>query len=88
MLGNFNKSMDLLSVETFDKDTQIYAAKDSRVDILSFSEQKFLKTLSRGVISLVKQSGSFIEFSLAPIMITNKSIQSKNFRISKCYGKT
>ena len=81
MIRNYNDFKDLLSVETLDKKTHIYAAKDSRVDILSFSEQKSLKTLSRGVISLVKQSGSFIEFSLAPIMITNKSIQSKNFRI-------
>ena len=80
MIRNYNNFKDLLSVETLDKDTHIYAAKDSRVDILSFSEQKSLKTLSRGVISLVKQSGSYIEFSLAPIMIANKSIQSKNFR--------
>ena len=80
MIRNYNNFKDLLSIETLDKDTHIYAAKDSRVDILSFSGQKSLKTLTRGVISLVKQSESFIEFSLAPIMITNKSLQSKNFR--------
>ena len=79
-LKNYNKFVDLLSVETIDKDTQIYAAKDSRVDILSFSDQKILKTLSRGIISLVKQNGSYIEFSLAPIMVLNKTVQSKNFR--------
>lgn len=79
-LRNYNKFVDLLSVETIDKDTQIYAAKDSRVDILSFSDQKILKTLSRGIISLVKQNGSYIEFSLAPIMVVNKTVQSKNFR--------
>jgi len=79
-LTNYNKFVDLLSVETIDKDTQIYAAKDSRVDILSFSDQNILKTLSRGIISLVKQNGSYIEFSLAPIMVVNKTVQSKNFR--------
>jgi RNase P/RNase MRP subunit p30 len=80
LIRGYNNFTELLSVETLDKETQIYAAKDSRVDILLFSDQEILKTLSRGTISLVKQSGSYIEFSLAPIMVANKTIQSKNFR--------
>lgn len=81
-IKNYNKFSDILSVETSDKEIQIHAARDSRVDIISFSEHDILKTLTPGVISLIKQNSSFIEFSLAPIMENNKSFQSKNFRNS------
>ena len=80
IIKDYNNFSNILSVETPDKDAQLYAAKDSRVDLISFSAQTILKTLTPGVISLAKQNGSFIEFSLAPIMVSNKSIQSKNFR--------
>ncbi len=76
-LDNFN---DILSVESLNKEVQIQAARDSRVDIISFSHQETLKTLTPGIISLTKQNNSFIEFSLAPIMVLNKATQSKNFR--------
>ena len=79
-IKNYNNFSDILSVETSNKEIQIHAARDSRVDILSFSDQGILKTLTPGVISLTKQNNSFIEFSLAPIMVNNKSFQSKNFR--------
>ena len=79
-IKNYNNFSDILSVETSNKEIQIHAARDSRVDILSFSDQSILKTLIPGVISLAKQNNSFIEFSLAPIMVNNKSFQSKNFR--------
>ena len=79
-IKNYNKFSDILSVETSDKEIQIHAARDSRVDIISFSEPDILKALTLGVISLVKQNNSFIEFSLSPIMENNKSFQSKNFR--------
>jgi RNase P/RNase MRP subunit p30 len=72
---------DIISVESSNKEVQIYAARDKRVDILSFSQLDLLKSLTPGIISLVKQNDSFIEFSLAPIMNMNRSIQSKNFRI-------
>ena len=81
-IKNYNRFSDILSVETSDKEIQIHAARDSRVDIISFSEHDILKTLTPGVISLIKQNSSFIEFSLAPIMENNKSFQSKNFRNS------
>jgi len=67
-------------VESADKKIQIQAAKDSRVDVVSFSEQAVLRTIFPGVISLTKQNQSFIEFSLASIMVKNKSLQSKNLR--------
>lgn len=80
IIKEYNNFTDLLSVETPDKEIQLYAARDSRVDLISFSDQKIIKTLTPGVISLAKQYKTFIEFSLSPIMVTNKSIQSKNFR--------
>ena len=79
-LKGIGHSSDIIVVESSDKKIQIQAAKDSRVDIISFSEQSVLKTIFPGVISLTKQNQSFIEFSLAPIMVKNKSLQSKNLR--------
>lgn len=76
----YNNFPEILSVESFNKDIQIQAARDSRVDILSFSNPQIIKTITPGVISLTKQNNSFLEFSLASILITNKVNQSKNFR--------
>jgi len=70
----------ILSIESLNKDIQIQAAKDSRIDLISFSDQDILKTITPGVISLTKQNKSFIEFSLSSIMAKNKANQSKNFR--------
>ena len=77
----FHNFEDILSIETGNKEIQIRAARDSRVDIISFSEPNILKTLTPGIISLTKQNNSYIEFSLAPIMVKNRSVQSRNFRI-------
>jgi len=63
-----------------DKNIQIQAAKDSRVDIISFSDQNVIKTISPGIISLIKQNRSFIEFSLASIMTRNQAVQSRYLR--------
>ena len=79
-IKEYNKFEDIISVESNNKDIQIHAARDSRVDIVSFSEQNILKTLTTGLISLIKQNNSFIEFSLAPLMTKNKALQSKIFR--------
>jgi len=75
--GNFT---DILSIESLNREVQLQSAKDSRVDIVSFSDPEIIKTMTPGVISLTKQNNSFIEFSLAPIMVRNKAVQSKNFR--------
>ncbi|MFX1276009.1 MAG: RNase P subunit p30 family protein [Promethearchaeota archaeon] len=79
-IKKYHNFEDILCVESINKDVQIHAARDSRVDLISFSEQNILKTLTIGVLSLVKQNNSFIEFSLAPIMKKNMQVQSKNFR--------
>ncbi len=70
----------IISVESSDRKVQIQAAKDSRVDMLSFSAEKIIKTITPGVISLTKQNNSFIEFSLESIMVKNKAIQSRVLR--------
>ena len=79
-ISQFNNNHDIVSLESSDKQIQIQAAKDARVDIISYSSIEILKTISPGVISLTKQNNSFIEFSLAPIFVESKSIQSKNLR--------
>jgi len=70
----------ITSVESSDRKVQIQAAKDSRVDIISFSDEYIIKTITPGVISLTKQNNSFIEFSLGPIMVKNKAVQSRFLR--------
>lgn len=79
-IKRFNNYPEILSVETSNKDIQIHAVRDSRVDLISFSHPEMIKTLTNGVISLAKQNNSFIELSLSSIMVKNRSIQSKNFR--------
>ncbi|TFF88858.1 MAG: hypothetical protein EU550_00445 [Promethearchaeota archaeon] len=84
----YNEYPYIISIETPNTEIQVNAARDSRVDIISFSEMHILKTLSAGVISLTKQNDSFIEFSLHSIMCDKKVQQSKNFRqIYKYFGK-
>ena len=79
-IKKFNNFTDILSIESLNREVQLQCSKDSRVDIVSFSDPEIIKTLTPGVISLTKQNNTFIEFSLAPIMVNNKTIQSKNFR--------
>ena len=80
-LRHYNKFPYIISLETPEKEIQIQAAKDSRVDVLSYSNPVNMKTATSGVISLAKQNGTFIEFSLAAIMEKNKGLQSKNLRL-------
>ncbi len=79
-IKHFNNFSEILSIESLNKEVQLYAARDSRVDIVSFSDPEIIKTLTPGVISLTKQNNSFIEFSLAPIIGKSKVNQSKSFR--------
>ncbi|MFW9772301.1 MAG: RNase P subunit p30 family protein [Candidatus Heimdallarchaeota archaeon] len=79
-IKNHNDFKEIISVESSDKEVQLQSARDSRVNIVSFSDPEIIKTLTPGVISLTKQNNSFIEFSMAPLMVKNKAIQSKNFR--------
>ena len=79
-IRKYNNFQDILSIESLNKEVQLHSAKDSRVDLVSFSDPEILQTLTPGVISLTKQNNSFIEFSLAPLLVSNKTNQSKNFR--------
>jgi RNase P/RNase MRP subunit p30 len=79
-IKKLSKFYDILSVESLNRDVQLMGARDSRVAIISFSDPEIIKTLTPGVISLTKQNNTFIEFSLAPILVRNKTVQSKNFR--------
>lgn len=79
-LSTNKKLPTIISIETPIKEIQIQAAKDSRVDVISFANPQIMKTLTPGVISLSKQNRSFIEISLSSMMVVNKAQQSKNFR--------
>jgi len=79
-IKTYEKQPHIISVETANKEIQIRAARDSRVDLLSFSDPAILKTLDKGVLSLTKQNNSFIELSLSPLMEDNKYLQSRYFR--------
>ena len=79
-IKKYSNFSDIVSVESLNREVQLHSARDSRVDIVSFSDPEIIKTLTPGVISLTKQNSTFIEFSLASIMVRNKRIQSKNFR--------
>ncbi|MFX1313379.1 MAG: RNase P subunit p30 family protein [Promethearchaeota archaeon] len=79
-INNYNDFSDVISIESLNRDVLLNAAKDSRVQIISFSDPEIIKKLSSGIISLSKQNKSFIEFSLAPIMESDKKVQSKNLR--------
>ncbi|TFF95854.1 MAG: hypothetical protein EU544_01870 [Promethearchaeota archaeon] len=79
-LNKFNNYPYILAVESPNVEIYNLAARDSRVDLLSFSELKYLNKVTPGILSLIKQNNKFIEFSFAPLMEDNRVKQSKNFR--------
>lgn len=79
-IKKYSNFKGIISLESLNKEVQLQSAKDTRIDIISFSDPEIIKTISPGVISLTKQNNSFLEFSLAPIIVRNKALQSKNFR--------
>ncbi|MHA1338206.1 MAG: RNase P subunit p30 family protein [Promethearchaeota archaeon] len=70
----------IIVVESNDKKIRAFAAKDSRVDLISLSNIQMVKELTYGLISLTKGNNSFIEFSLSPILKSNRFEQSKYLR--------
>jgi len=80
-IKKYDNFSDILSVESGNKEVQIFCARDTRIDVISFSYPHIAKTLTPGVLSLSKQYNSFIEFSFSPIFNENKTIQSKNIRL-------
>ncbi|MFO8019297.1 MAG: RNase P subunit p30 family protein [Promethearchaeia archaeon] len=81
-IQKFNNFKYLLAVESSNKRIQLKASKDSRVDILTFSNIRKIKSISKGVLSLLSQNNTYLELSLSPLLINNKSEQSRNFRIT------
>ncbi|MBD3193778.1 MAG: hypothetical protein GF317_01895 [Candidatus Lokiarchaeota archaeon] len=79
-IRNYSNSRDIVSIETNNQGIQLQAVKDSRVDVISYSNLKLLKSLSKGVLSLASQNSTFIEITLDMIFNKNRSIQSKTFR--------
>lgn len=79
-IRKFNKVEEIISIESSDKDVQNYAARDSRIDLISFSNYGLLKSFSDGVVSLAKQYNTYIELCLKSVMIEKRSYQSKIFR--------
>lgn len=79
-IKKYHRYPEIVSVESINKKVQLKASKDSRIDIVSFSDQKILKSLTEGVVSLVDQNNSFLEFSLEPIMRKSWREQSRNLR--------
>ncbi|MGV9172255.1 MAG: RNase P subunit p30 family protein [Promethearchaeia archaeon] len=80
-IQKFNNFGNILAVESADKKVQLKASKDSRVDVLSFSNINYIKRISKGVLSLLSQNNTYLELSLSPLLINNQSEQSRNFRI-------
>ncbi|TXT61889.1 MAG: Ribonuclease P protein component 3 [Promethearchaeota archaeon] len=80
-ISSLNNVSDIISVETADPKIQLFAARDSRIDLLSFSNYRILNSLSEGVLSLAYQNHTFIEFTLKHIMNDNIRFQSKFFRL-------
>jgi len=80
-IKNVNTVSDIISIETLNPKLQLIAARDSRVDLLSYTNIKLLSTLSKGVLSLANQHKKYLEFGIKSIMSENKHFQSKMFRI-------
>jgi len=79
-IKQFKTVEEIVSIESSDQEVQNYAARDSRIDLISFSNYGLLKSFSEGVVSLAKQYNTYIEFCLNSIMIEKRSYQSKVFR--------
>lgn len=76
----YKNKPEIISIESPNQKIQEYAATDTRIDLLSFSDYHVLNTFSEGLLSLAVQNNKFIEFSLTPIMSNNRIYQSKAFR--------
>jgi len=80
-ISKFSNISDIISIETKNPKIQLFAARDSRVDLISYVNFEILKTLRSGVLSLARQNHTFIEFTLNHIMSENVRFQSKISRM-------
>ncbi|MHA1727177.1 MAG: RNase P subunit p30 family protein [Promethearchaeota archaeon] len=69
-----------VAIESSDKKILTFAANDSRVDILTFYSIDVLRNLTPGIVSLLKQTKTFLEISLIDAICTHKTKRSRVFR--------
>ena len=69
-----------ISIISKNKDILTFAAKDSRVDIISFTRIENIKNLTPGLISLLKQFNKFFEISIIDVLNTYYNNRSRVFR--------
>jgi len=69
-----------LSVVSNNKEILTFAANDSRIDIISFTNIENIKDLTPGLISLLKQFEKFFEISIIDILISHNNNRSRVFR--------
>lgn len=75
-----NKRNVIISVASKETDILNFAAHDSRVQLLSASSIRLMNAFSDGTVSLVKQHGKFVEFSLIDAINVVNGPRSRVFR--------
>lgn len=70
----------IIVLQSTNKDLLTFAAKNSRIDVLSFSSVEEIKSLTPGIISLIKQSKKYIEISLIDLFMQKTFERSRSFR--------
>ena len=71
----------LLAVETDNETILNTAARDGRVDIISFPTAQHLKALSKGNLSLAKQNNCTIDLSLKSLIFRWNTQKTRNLRM-------
>lgn len=70
----------LIAVESLSKEVLEVAARDGRVDIISVPTVEHQKILTKGILSLVRQSGCTLEVSLVPLIEADHFKRTKLLR--------
>ncbi|MHA1871638.1 MAG: RNase P subunit p30 family protein [Promethearchaeota archaeon] len=70
----------ILTLESIDKDILSFAAKDSRIDVISLRTSQLLSNISDGILSLIRQNNKYIDISLYHTFSLNNFERSKYFR--------
>jgi len=79
-LGLCIKEKVLVEVESDDKNTLEVAARDGRVDIISAKKLKLQKSLTKGIISLIKQNENPILINLTHLIYEKGFHRSRKMR--------
>ncbi|MBN2154938.1 MAG: hypothetical protein JW776_02710 [Candidatus Lokiarchaeota archaeon] len=79
-LKSLDKIKDFfISVQSVEKDVLSYAIKDSRVDLITCPHIIQLKSITPGIVSLVKTNQKFIEISLIDALFSKSGERSRLF---------